>query len=61
MAGEFAGKVKFGMVDTDKTQIADSYDVKFLPTTIIVKDGEVTDTVVGANAAEIKAKLKDIL
>ena len=61
MAGEFAGKAKFGMVDTQKTKIAGSYQVSGLPTTIILKDGVVSGTVIGPNAPEIKKKLMGVL
>ena len=48
MAGEFAGKAKFGMADVQKSKIHENYDVSALPTTIILKDGKVSGTVIGA-------------
>lgn len=61
MAGEFAGKAKFGMVDVEKSNVQQNYDVSALPTTIILKAGKVSGTVVGADAAAVEAKLRAAL
>ena len=61
MAGEFAGKAKFGMIDVDKSEIGKNYEVEFLPTTVILKAGEVSELVVGVDAAKIQAALSSAL
>ena len=61
MAGEFAGKAKFGMADVQKSKIHENYDVNALPTTIILKEGKVSGTVVGPDAGAVEAKLRAAL
>ena len=61
MAGEFAGKVKFGMVDVDKQDADDKYDWEGLPTTLIIKDGKVAGKVLGADAAAVRDELSKVL
>ncbi len=50
---ELAGKVKVGKVDVDTAQgIASTYGVRTIPTLIIIKGGEVVDTMVGATSKD---------
>ncbi len=50
---ELAGKVKVGKVDVDSNQgIASTYGVRTIPTLIIIKDGQVVDTMVGATSKD---------
>ncbi|MBI9070448.1 MAG: thioredoxin [Melioribacteraceae bacterium] len=49
LAEEFEGKAKIGKVDVDTNQqTAIKYGVRSIPTVLIIKDGEVKDTVIGA-------------
>ena len=49
LATEYAGKVKIGKINTDENRaIASKYNVMSIPTIILIKDGQVVDTVVGA-------------
>jgi thioredoxin 1 len=48
LAGEFAGKVKIGKLDTDVNQdIAIRYGVRGIPTLGLFKDGKLVDRLVG--------------
>ncbi len=50
---ELAGKVKVGKVDVDSNQgIASTYGVRTIPTLIIIKGGQVVDTMVGATSKD---------
>ena len=49
LAAEYEGKVKIGKINTDENRaIASKYNVMSIPTIILIKDGQVVDTVVGA-------------
>lgn len=49
LATEYEGKVKIGKINTDENRaIASKYNVMSIPTIILIKDGQVVDTVVGA-------------
>jgi len=49
LAGEYAGKVKVGKVDTDAEQTyAKQYNVRSIPTLLFFKDGKVIDQIIGA-------------
>ena len=51
LATEYAGKVKFIVVDIDKTStIAPKYAIRGIPTMLFIKDGQVVNTLVGALA-----------
>lgn len=51
LAVEYAGKIKFINVDIDKTStIAQKYSVRGVPTMLFVKDGQVVNTIVGAQS-----------
>lgn len=49
LAGEFEGKVKVGKLDVDENQqVAIKYGVRSIPTVLLLKNGEVKETVIGA-------------
>ena len=61
MAGEFAGKAKFGMIDVDNSDIGNDYGANALPTTVVIKNGEVSGKVVGADADGVRAEIEKAL
>ena len=49
LAQEYDGKVKIGKLDVDvNQQTAIKYGVRSIPTVLIIKNGEVADTIIGA-------------
>lgn len=49
LATDYEGKVKIGKLNTDENRgIATKYNVMSIPTIILLKDGQVVETVVGA-------------
>lgn len=49
LASEFEGKAKIGKLDVDSNQqTAIKYGVRSIPTVLILKGGEVVDTIIGA-------------
>lgn len=60
LAEEYAGKVKVGKLNVDSSpNAASKYKVMSIPTFLVIKNGEVTDTLVGAVSKEaLEAKLK---
>jgi len=49
LAEKYEGKVKIGKLDVDENQqTAVKYGVRSIPTVLILKGGEVIDTVIGA-------------
>lgn len=49
LAEEYDGKVKIGKLDVDSNQqTAIKYGVRSIPTVLIIKNGEVADTIIGA-------------
>lgn len=49
LAQEYDGKVKIGKLDVDANQqTAIKYGVRSIPTVLIIKNGEVADTIIGA-------------
>lgn len=49
LAGEYDGKVKIGKLDVDENQqTAIKYGVRSIPTVLVLKGGEVVDTIIGA-------------
>ena len=49
LAKEYDGKVKIGKVDVDDNQqTAIKYGIRSIPTLLIMKNGKVNDTIVGA-------------
>ena len=63
LAKEYDGKVKVGKVDVDNNQqTAIKYGIRSIPTLLIMKNGKVNDTIVGAiPKAQIVQKLKAVL
>ena len=60
---EMAGQVKVGKVDVDENNgLASTYGVRSIPTLVIIKGGQIVDTIVGATSKEaIVQKLKAAL
>ncbi|MEW6651896.1 MAG: thioredoxin [Bacteroidota bacterium] len=49
LSGQYEGKVKIGKLDVDENQqVAIKYGVRSIPTVLIMKNGEVKDTILGA-------------
>jgi thioredoxin 1 len=49
LSNEFAGKVKIVKVDIDSNQkVASTYNIRSIPTLLIVKDGQIIEQIVGA-------------
>ncbi|MEI7812602.1 MAG: thioredoxin [Ignavibacteria bacterium] len=49
LAIEYEGKVKVGKLDIDENQqTAIKYGVRSIPTVLLIKDGKVVDTIIGA-------------
>ena len=49
LAADYEGKVKVGKINTDENRnVATKYNIMSIPTIILMKDGKVVDTVVGA-------------
>ena len=49
LAAEYDGKVKIGKLDVDDNQqTAIKYGVRSIPTVLLLKSGEVLDTIIGA-------------
>lgn len=49
LADEYEGKLKVGKLDVDANQqTAIKYGVRSIPTVLILKDGEVKETIIGA-------------
>ncbi|OGU53129.1 MAG: thioredoxin [Ignavibacteria bacterium GWC2_35_8] len=63
LAKEYDGKVKVGKVDVDDNQqTAIKYGIRSIPTLLIMKNGKVNNTIVGAvPKAQIVQKLKAVL
>ena len=60
---EFAGKANICKVDVDTNgDLATKYNIKGVPTVLIMKDGEVVDTLVGVKSKAIYTeKLNNLL
>ena len=53
LSTELAGKIKVGKVDVDANNgLAATYGVRTIPTLLIIKDGEIMDTMVGASSKD---------
>lgn len=63
LAQDYEGRVKIGKLNTDENRaIAMKYGVMSIPTMILLKDGEVVDTVTGAVAKSLlEQKINNIL
>lgn len=54
IAAEYAGKVKVGKINVDESQkTAQKYNVMSIPTFIVFKNGEATETLVGAVSKDV--------
>lgn len=60
LADEMDGQVKIAKVDVDKNQqLAGQFNIRSIPTILIVKDGVVQEQMVGAmNKAALKSKIE---
>jgi thioredoxin 1 len=59
---EFNDKIYFAKVDVDEVQdLAQELGVRAMPTFFFFKDGEKTDTVVGADPNKLVSSLKAVL
>ena len=58
LAGEYAGKVKIGKVNTDQSQqLAVQYRINSIPTLLFFKAGQVVDQVIGMKSKkDLKVK-----
>ncbi len=63
LAGEYDGRVKFGKVDTDQSQmLAAEYGIRGIPTFLLFHGGQVADQIVGARSKrDFKAMLDEVL
>lgn len=63
LANEYAGKIKFAKMDVDKNkQTPARFGIRNIPTLIFFKDGEVTNTIIGAQPkTSIEQELKKLL
>lgn len=63
LSQEFEGKAIVGKVDIDSNQeIAMKYNIRSIPTILVIKDGEVVDRQVGMTTkAKLKAKLEQYI
>lgn len=63
LAEEFDGQVKVGKINVDEEpELASKYRVVSIPTFLIIKDGEVKETCVGAmSTAQLTEKVKQVL
>jgi thioredoxin 1 len=59
LAGEYQGKVKIGKVNIDEHQgLAAQFGIRSIPTLLVIKNGQVTEQMVGAKGkAVLKASL----
>ena len=63
LATEYEGKAKICKANTDDFQeLATEYGVRSIPTIVFLKDGKVTDTLIGASSKQVfKEKIDSIL
>ena len=63
LAREYDGKVKIGKLDVDNNQeTAIRFGVRSIPTLLLIKDGKLVDTIVGAvPKANIVSKINGVL
>lgn len=62
MAEELQGKVKFVLVDVDKSKdAANQYEVTAMPTLVVMKDGVEADRMRGADAAKLRVMIDGAL
>ncbi|MGL4797976.1 MAG: thioredoxin [Cellulosilyticaceae bacterium] len=60
---QYEGKAKIGKVNTDENRgIASKYNIMSIPTILVIKGGEVVDTIVGAlPKAVLEEKINKVL
>lgn len=62
LAQEYKGKVLIAKVNVDEVEgVPSDYGIRSIPTLLMVKNGEVVTTKVGANKAGIKSMIDDAL
>ncbi len=63
LSREYAGKVKFVKIDTDRNRgLAERYDIMSIPNVMIFKNGEIRDKIIGASPASLyKQKIDSVL
>lgn len=63
LSTEYAGKAKIGKLDVDVNGVtAQKYRVMSIPTMLLIKNGQVVETVVGAvPKQQLEAKIKSVL
>ena len=60
LAGEYAGKVRVGKVNTDENpQVAASHNISSIPTLLLFKGGQVVDKTIGVMPKDKLAALLD--
>jgi len=62
MAEELSGKVKFVLVDVDKSEdAAEAYDISAMPTLVVMKDGVEADRMRGADAVKLREMIDNAM
>lgn len=63
LSTQYQGKAKIGKLDVDQNGVtAQKYRVMSIPTILLIKDGKVVETVVGAvPKQQLEAKIKSVL
>lgn len=63
LAGEYAGKAHICKVNTDEQEeLSAKFGIRSIPTILIMKDGEIKDTLIGATSkAALVEKLNAVL
>lgn len=60
LAGEYAGHVRFAAVDVDhEPQLAQRYDVRSMPTCLVLRDGREVGRIIGARPRAFIAGVLD--
>ena len=60
MAEAYEGKVKVGKVNSDEEgELAQKYNIMSIPSFLIIKNGEVVDSAMGAMSMDVLAKKLD--
>jgi thioredoxin 1 len=60
LASEYEGKAKIGKLNVDEnTEVSAKYQIRGIPTVLIIKNGEVAEQVVGVTSKDNLSKLID--
>ena len=60
LASEYEGKAKVGKLNVDEnTEVSAKYQIRGIPTVLIIKNGEVAEQVVGVTSKDNLSKLID--